>query len=221
LVNIDSSLGGTLILEADAFLFDLDGTLINSLAVVDRVWSAWAVENGLNTEEVVAACHGRRSIDTIRRFAPHLPLPEANNDFVDRESADVEGLLEIPGAISFLKSLPWDRWAIVTSCPKKLAAVRMTALGVPAPKVIVKAEDVSEGKPNPEGFLLAARKLGMEPHRCVVFEDAAAGIEAGRRAGMQVVTVTATHTGAVPSEISIVDYRSLKLLSQEPLVLEI
>ena len=210
-----------MILEADAFLFDLDGTLINSLAVVDRVWSTWAIEHGLDPVEVVAACHGRRSLDTIMKFAPHLPQPKANDEFVDRESADVEGLLEIPGAISFLRQLPLDRWAIVTSCPEKLAKVRMTALGVPTPEVLIKADDVKQGKPNPEGYLLAASRLGFDPSHCLVFEDAAAGIEAGKRAGMRVVTVTATHTGALPSDVSIRDYTKVKLRQISPLTLEL
>lgn len=98
--------GGKLRFPADAFLFDLDGTLINSMAVVDRVWSQWAIENGLDPKYVVANCHGRRSIDTIKLFAPHLPQPQTNNEFIDREAADTQGLIAIPGAIDFLKSLP-------------------------------------------------------------------------------------------------------------------
>ncbi len=208
-------------IQADAFLFDLDGTLINSLAVIKKVWGEWAIENGLDPKTVVDNCHGRRSIDTIRMFAPHLSLPQANDEFIDREAAETDGLLVLPGAIDFLKSLPPERWAIVTSCSKKLADVRMNYLGIPKPKVIVLADDVTQGKPDPQGYLLAAHQLGFAAEKCVVFEDAPAGIEAGKRAGMSVVVITATQVLPTSAENAVVDYRSIRLLSKEPLKIEI
>lgn len=213
--------GGKLVFKADAFLFDLDGTLINSLAVIKRVWSQWAIDQGLDPELVVANCHGRRSIDTIKMFAPHLPLPKANNDFIDREAADTEGLFALPGAVDFLKSLPRDRWAIVTSCTTKLAHVRMEYLNIPLPQVLVRGEDVTKGKPDPQGYLMAAKQLGFSPENCLVFEDADAGVEAGQRAGMRVVTVTATHAHATKGDAFIPDYRSVRLFQTSPLALEI
>lgn len=212
--------GGKLRFQADAFLFDLDGTLINSIAVVNRVWSQWAIDQGLDPNEVVTNCHGRRSLDTIKMFAPHLPQPEANNEFIDREAADTEGLKVLPGAIDFLNTLPPDRWAIVTSCTIKLAKVRMEFLNIPRPKVIVVGEDVTNGKPDPQGFLLAARKLGFAPENCVVFEDAPAGVEAGQRAGMKVVTVTAVNSHTDKGDAFIRDYLSIKLVSTSPLVID-
>ncbi len=213
--------GGNLVFKADAFLFDLDGTLINSLAVIKRVWSQWALDHGLDPELVVANCHGRRSIDTIKMFAPHLPLPQANFEFIDREASDTEGLFALPGAIDFLESLPHDRWAIVTSCTAKLARVRMEYLNIPIPKVIIRGEDVVLGKPDPQGYLLAAQKLGFLPQNCLVFEDADAGVEAGQRAGMNVVTVTATNAHAERGDAFISDYRSVRLLQSSPLAIEI
>ncbi|OYZ23694.1 MAG: hypothetical protein B7Y39_03665 [Bdellovibrio sp. 28-41-41] len=212
--------GGKLRFQADAFLFDLDGTLINSIAVVNRVWSQWAIDNGLDPVEVVANCHGRRSLDTIKLFAPHLPQPQANDEFIDREVADTEGLKVLPGAIDFLKSLPPDRWAIVTSCTTKLAKVRMEFLKIPQPTVIVVGEDVSSGKPDPQGFLMAAKKLGFAPENCVVFEDAPAGIEAGQRAGMKVVTVTAVNSHTDKGDAFIRDFQSVELVSTSPLVID-
>lgn len=212
--------GGKLRFQADAFLFDLDGTLINSMAVVNRVWSQWAIDNGLDPVEVVSNCHGRRSLDTIKLFAPHLPQPQANDEFINREAADTDGLTVLPGAIDFLKSLPPDRWAIVTSCSTKLAKVRMGFLNIPQPKVIVVGDDVTIGKPNPQGFLMAAMKLGFAPENCVVFEDAPAGVEAGQRAGMKVVTVTAVNSHTDKGDAFIRDYQTVKLVSTSPLVID-
>lgn len=212
--------GGKLRFQADAFLFDLDGTLINSIAVVNRVWSQWAIDNGLDPIEVVTNCHGRRSLDTIKLFAPHLPQPQANDEFIDREAADTDGLKVLPGAIDFLKSLPPDRWAIVTSCTSKLAKVRMGFLNIPLPKVIVVGDDVANGKPDPQGFLMAAKKLGFAPENCIVFEDAPAGVEAGQRAGMKVVTVTAVNSHTDKGDAFIRDYQSVKLVSTSPLVID-
>lgn len=213
--------GGNLVIQADAFLFDLDGTLIDSLAVIKRVWSQWAIDNGLDPEWVVANCHGRRSIDTIKMFAPHLPQPQANDEFIDREAADTEGLLVLPRAIEFLNELPRDRWAIVTSCTAKLAKARMDYLKLPIPNVLIRGEDVTSGKPDPQGYLLAAQRLGFSPDRCVVFEDAEAGIEAGQRAGMKVVTVTATHAQPARGDAFIPDYRFVRLIEASPLKIEI
>lgn len=213
-------IGGNLRFQADAFLFDLDGTLINSLAVIDRVWSAWAIDHGLDPKLVVANCHGRRSLDTIKMFAPHLPQPQANNEFIDREAADTDGLEVLPGAIDFLNSLPSDRWGIVTSCTTKLAQARMEYLKIPHPKVMVVGERVTKGKPDPQGYLMAAKELGFTPENCVVFEDADAGIEAGHRAGMRVVTVTAVSSHSSKGDAFIRDYNSVNLIQTSPLVIE-
>lgn len=207
--------------EADAFLFDLDGTLINSVPAFTRVWRQWALEQKLDPEEVVAACHGRRSIDTLMKFAPHLPQPATNEEFIRREINDTAGITPIPGALEFLRALPRDRWAIVTSCSLELARARMNVTGVPMPAVLVTADLVARGKPEPDGFLLAARKLGVSPGRCLVFEDAAAGIEAGRRAGMNVITITATHEHPLTGGNPIPDYRRLKLSIGSTLSVEI
>lgn len=197
----------------DAFLFDMDGTLINSIAATERVWGNWARRHGLDVEAFLPTMHGRRGIDTIT--ALNLPGidPRVEALEVERgEIEDVEGVVAIDGAIAFLAALPADRWAIVTSAPIALARRRLAAAGIALPQTIVTAEDVKTGKPSPEGYLLAASRLGVDPARCLVFEDVEAGVKAGERAGAGVVVVTATHAEeAVTAHPSIASYRQLRL----------
>jgi sugar-phosphatase len=178
----------------DAFLFDMDGTLLNSIAVVERVWTGWALKHGLEPEVFLKTIHGIRAIDVIRSLAlPGVdPVHEARL-LLEEEMEDVSGIIEIPGAVSFVNSLPPERWAIVTSAPIALARQRMTAAGIPMPAVIVSGEDVSSGKPSPACYLLGAERLGVDPAKCLVFEDAVAGILAGEAAGADVVVITQTH----------------------------
>jgi sugar-phosphatase len=177
-----------------AFLFDMDGTVLNSIAAAERIWSAWAERHGVDVETFLPTIHGVRAIDTIRR----LNLPgvdaEAQAAFItEAEIADVEGIIEIPGAAAFLQALPAQRWAIVTSAPRDLALRRMAAAGIPEPAVMITAEDVSAGKPDPAGYRLAARRLGLEPADCLIFEDASVGIQAAEAAGAALMIVTTTH----------------------------
>lgn len=180
-----------------AFLFDMDGTLLNSIAVVERVWGAWAERHGFEPEVFLKTVHGVRAVDTIRNLAlPGVDAEKEADDLLQAEMEDVEGIIPIPGALDFLASLPEDRWAIVTSAPRELAHRRMIAAGIPFPKVMVAGEDVSAGKPSPECYLLGAERLGVAADQCVVFEDAVAGILAGEAAGAEVVVITTTHAGA-------------------------
>jgi sugar-phosphatase len=177
-----------------AFLFDMDGTVLNSIAAAERIWSAWAVRHGVDVETFLPTIHGVRAIDTITR----LNLPgvdaEAQAAFItEAEIEDVEGIVEIPGAAAFLNSLPKDRWAMVTSAPRDLALRRMAAAGIPAPAVMITAEDVQAGKPDPAGYLLAAKRLGLEARDCLIFEDAAVGIQAAEAAGAALMIITTTH----------------------------
>ncbi|WP_342352974.1 HAD family hydrolase [Rhizobium sullae] len=194
----------------DAFLFDMDGTLLNSIAVVERVWSEWAKDHGLEPEVFLKTIHGIRASDVIRQLAlPGVDPKYEADKLLAEEMEDVEGIIQIPGAIRFLNNIPFDRWAIVTSAPIELAKRRMAAAGIPMPKVIVTGEEVSAGKPSPECYLLGASRLGVDPKRCLVFEDAVAGILAGEGAGADVTVITATH--ATPFEtphFSIADYEA-------------
>lgn len=177
-----------------AFLFDMDGTVLNSIAAAERIWSAWAVRHGVEVETFLPTIHGARAIDTITRL--NLPGVDAEQQaafITAAEIEDVEGIVEIPAAAAFLKDLPKDRWAMVTSAPRDLALRRMAAAGIPEPAVMITAEDVKAGKPDPSGYLLAAKKLGVEPADCLIFEDATVGIQAAEAAGAALMVITTTH----------------------------
>ncbi|MBV7510850.1 HAD-IA family hydrolase [Pseudomonas sp. PDM25] len=177
-----------------AFLFDMDGTVLNSIAAAERIWATWALRHGVDVDSFLPTIHGVRAIDTINRLALPGVDAEAEATFItEAEIEDVEGIIEVPGAASFLKSLPANQWAIVTSAPKALALRRMAAAGIPEPSVMVTAEDVSAGKPDPAGYRLAAKRLGVEPADCLIFEDATVGILAAEAAGAGLIVVTATH----------------------------
>jgi len=175
-----------------AILFDLDGVLIDSTPAVTRVWRSWALAHGFNPEEVVARAHGRPSLSTIRDYVPLGDHEAENREVERREIADLDGVVPLPGALELLASLPQDRWTIVTSCTRALAQVRIRAAGLPLPARLITSDDITHGKPNPEPFLRGAAGLGFPPAECIVLEDTAAGIRAGKAAGARVVAFTTT-----------------------------
>lgn len=177
-----------------AFLFDMDGTVLNSIAVGERVWTAWALRHNVDVEGLLAIVHGRKASETITRLGlSGLDPAEEARLLTLAEIADVEGVDPIAGAVDFLNALPRDRWAIVTSAPRDLAAVRLKAAGIPWPPLLITGEDVQKGKPAPDCFRLAAERLGQPIEQCLVFEDAPAGIEAAQAAGAAVLVISATH----------------------------
>jgi len=181
-----------------AFLFDMDGTIMNSTVSAERVWGAWAARQGLDVEKFLPTMHGARGIDTIRNL--NLPGidPAAEAAAIEKaEIEDVAGVMAISGAIDFLASLPLDRWAIVTSSPIALAKARLAEAGIMMPRFIVTAEDVKVGKPNPQCYILGAERLGVNTADCLVFEDVPAGIKAGEAAGSDIMVITATHSHPV------------------------
>ena len=180
-------------LAASALLFDLDGVLVDSTASVEHPWREWATGHGLDVAKILAVVHGRRAIDTIREQAPHLDAERELATLVAAESRETTGITVIPGAAELLASIPADRWAIVTSGPYPVALARLRTAGLPVPRVLVTADRVKAGKPDPEGYLAAARTLDFAPARCVVVEDAPAGVEAARRGGMRCIAVLTTH----------------------------
>jgi mannitol-1-/sugar-/sorbitol-6-phosphatase len=175
-------------------LFDLDGVLVDSTPAVARVWAGWAHEHGFEPDEVVRSAHGKPSIATIRELLPNADHEAENREVERREIADTEGVIPLPGAVELLQSIPQERWAIVTSCTRALAGVRIAAAGLPKPKHLVTATDVLRGKPDPEPYLKGAQVLGFPPSACVVLEDAPAGIRAGKAAGAQVLALRTTAT---------------------------
>lgn len=184
-----------------AFLFDMDGTLITSIAAAERVWTRWAERHGLDLATFIPTIHGVRAIDTIRRQNLSGVDLDAEVAWVERaEIEDLDGVVPIPGAVEFVRRLPPDRWAVVTSASVPLAEARLEAAGLAPPRVLITAADVERGKPDPAGYHMAARALGFAAADCLVFEDAEAGIEAGEAAGADVVVITAarTHPLATP-----------------------
>lgn len=176
-----------------AVLFDLDGVLADSTAIVDRVWRAWADERGLDGAAIMKTAHGRPAAEVISAAAPHLSA-EAEVELLEkREADDDKGVVAIAGSSELVASLPDRSWAVVTSGTTPLASSRLVAIALPDPPVLITANDVDRGKPNPEGYLAAARRLGASPRDCVVIEDSPAGIEAARAAGMAVIGVTTTY----------------------------
>src|SRR5260370_36901028 len=177
-------------------LFDLDGVLVDSTPAVARVWAWWAKEHRFDPGEVVKRAHGRPSIATIRELLPHADHAAEDREMERREIADVDGVVPLPGALKLLRALPLQRWAIVTSCTRALAHVRITAAGLPEPKHLVTSTDVQHGKPNPEPYLKGAQILGISTADCIVIEDAPAGIRAGKAAGARVLSLRTTASDA-------------------------
>jgi len=173
-------------------LFDLDGVLADSTPVVIRVWKQWAVEHGFDPVEVVRHAHGRPSLATVRHYLPDADHELENLKVEGREIADVEGVVALPGARELLASLPPNRWTIVTSCTRPLAEVRIRAAGLPLPKKLLTANDITHGKPDPEPYLKGAKLLGVAGGDCVVFEDVPAGVRSGKAAGARVVAFRTT-----------------------------
>lgn len=174
-------------------LFDLDGVLVDSTPCVSRIWTEWAIEHGLDPEHVVHVTHGQRTIDSVRELAPDLD-PQAETDKIERlEISDTEGLRALPGAKELLASLPTDRYTIVTSGTRPLATTRLRAVGLPVPPRMITANEVVQGKPNPEPYLAGAALMGLAPESCLVFEDAPSGILAAKAAGMTVIGIPTTY----------------------------
>ena len=179
-----------------AILFDLDGVLVDSAECVERTWRAWAAQHALDAETVIAAAHGRRTIETLQLVAPELATDAEAHALESSVATIAEGVHEIDGAREFVAGLPADRWAVVTSGIRAVAEFRIRLVGLPSPKVLICADDISRGKPDPEGYLKAAKGLGFSSADCLVIEDAPAGIDAARAAGMRVVAIAATYPKA-------------------------
>lgn len=180
-------------LECDAVIFDLDGVLVDSTEVVERHWRQWAEKQNLNSDSIFSVMHGRRTVDTIHLVAPHLNAAEEAAVLEAGESHDVDGMEVIPGAVDLVASLPSDAWAVATSGAHATASARLQFAGVSLPAALVAADDVERGKPDPEAYPLASRRLCVAPADCVVIEDSPAGIEAAHAAGMRVIAVASTH----------------------------
>jgi sugar-phosphatase len=181
---------GTIMLTCSAMLFDLDGVLVHSSASVRRSWTAWAALHGIDQAGVLAASTGTRTVDTIRQVAPALDAVAEAARLESEQALDVGDVTAGRGARALVDALADHEWAIVTSGTESLARARLEAAGLRIPKVFVTGEAVTKGKPDPAGYLLAARLIGQAPEDCLAIEDAAAGVEAARRGGMRVLGLT-------------------------------
>ena len=179
-------------LQASAILFDFDGVLVDSTPVVAAQYTRWANEHGLPAEALVKFAHGVRTIEVVRQWAPHLDAEQETRRIEEREAEDL-AVIVMPGAIQLLQSIPHGRWGIVTSGGRLLASTRIRVLGLPEPAVLVTADDVARGKPDPEPYRKGAQLLGMKPEDCIVIEDAPAGIRAAHAAGIRVISLPSTY----------------------------
>ncbi|MFC4036576.1 HAD-IA family hydrolase [Streptomyces polygonati] len=180
------------VFTARALLLDMDGTLVNSDAVVERCWRRWADRHALDPAAVLEVVHGRQGHATMAALLPDRPPAEnfaENALMLAEETADLDGVVPVAGAPAFLAALAGHPHALVTSADETLARARMGAAALPLPPVVVTAERVSASKPDPEGFLKGAAELGFAPEDCLVFEDAEVGIAAARAAGMRVIGI--------------------------------
>ncbi|MBW6473533.1 MAG: HAD family hydrolase [Anaerolineaceae bacterium] len=181
------------IIKCSAILFDLDGVLLDSTSCIERHWQEWADKQGVDLKKVLQNAHGVRTIETVRLVAPHVDAEKEAAEFTANEILDTEGVVAIPGAKALMEQLPPEKWSIVTSGGFDLVQARLKKADLPMPKHIVSADDVTQGKPSPQPYLLGAYKLGVATENCVVVEDAPIGVRAGKAAGMQVIGIASTH----------------------------
>jgi sugar-phosphatase len=181
------------LLKCHGFLFDMDGVLVDSHLVVERTWERWAVRHDMDPAAIIPIAHGRRSRDTMREIAPHLDVDAEVAWLDEAERTDMDGVVAMPGAVALLAHLPGVSWALVTSAGDALARARLTACGLPIPRVLIASERITRGKPAPDGYLAGARGLGLPPEECIVFEDTPPGIDAGLAAGCRVVGLSTTY----------------------------
>jgi len=179
--------------ECAAILFDMDGVLVDSTAAVAGTWGRWALAQSLDPQLVIDGAHGRRSIETVREFAPHLDAEAEASRIESAEAMELNTVTVIPGALPLLRSLPQGLWGVVTSATRPMAITRLRDAGFPTPHVLVTADDVIHGKPNPEPYRKGASGVGIPADQCIVFEDSPAGIRAATAAGMRVIGLLTTY----------------------------
>ena len=179
-----------------AVLFDLDGVLVDSTRSVARLWRLWAAETGVDPERILEIAHGRRTIEVVRQLAPAVDAESEVRKIEKREADDTDGVRVMPGAYDLLSTLPDAQWGVVTSGTNYLATSRLRRAGLPIPRVLVSADEVTKGKPHPEPYLKGAQLIGVAPADCLVIEDAPAGVQSAHAAGMKSIGLTSTYSAA-------------------------
>jgi mannitol-1-/sugar-/sorbitol-6-phosphatase len=203
-------------IRCGAVLFDMDGTLVDSTALVEGLWGEWAAKHNLDLTRLLSVSHGRRTIDTIREVAPHLDAEAETRSLQGREDKERDGVVAVAGALEALNALHPDRWAVVTSARRETAVTRLASVGLPLPRLLISAEDVVHGKPDPEGYLKGAAGLGIAPDRCVVVEDTPAGLRAGKAADMRVLAITTTFDASLLlGADAIADYTGVRFIIED------
>ncbi|KAI8377249.1 HAD-like domain-containing protein [Blakeslea trispora] len=181
-------------IQTSAIIFDLDGTLIDTTPLVERFWTELAIQNNIEPAQILATSHGRRTIETLERWMPHLATQDYVVAFEDKMAMEREGVSLLPGVMNLLSQINPEDWTINTAGTFRMASTRLSQFGIQLPKEMVTGDKLTLGKPHPEGYLLAAKVLKREPSECVVFEDAPAGVQAAIAAGMRCIACTTTHT---------------------------
>lgn len=205
-------MNGKSTLRCKAILFDMDGTLVDSSAVIERAWKWWSARHSVELAAIMAVQQGRPNRDVLEEFAPHLDIEEEAALFLKFEEEDVDDLVAIPGANEAVNEARGGRWGIVTSANKSLAEIRLRATGFPVPEAFISADVIRRGKPDPECYLLGAAALCVDPRDCVVFEDAQAGVQAGKAAGMTVIGVLTNLTATdLLADAHIRDFRDITI----------
>jgi sugar-phosphatase len=199
-----------------AVLLDMDGTLVDSTVPVTAQWRRWSERHGIPYEKVIEISHGRPAFETMTILAPHIATPEELARFLDEEEAHETLSKPIPGALEFVRALPPDRWAVVTSAAGRIARRRIAACGYPTPPVLIAPEDVVRGKPDPLPFLEAARRLGVPARECLVCEDAPAGLKAAAAAGMEAIGIATTYRAEeLDVDVVVPDFTGLSAVSND------
>lgn len=198
-------------IHADALLFDMDGTLVDSTELVEAIWRAFSERNDLEFTEVIEFAHGRPTTATLREFTTDdAHFDREMKRITDEEAAGSDAVREIPGAAALLGNIPRDRFAVVTSASREIAVQRLAATGIAIPDVLITADDVTEGKPSPEGYRSALRLLNAAATESAVFEDAEAGILAGLASGACTVVVGGYTSPTTEGLLRVSDFRKVQ-----------
>jgi sugar-phosphatase len=182
------------VFQCDAVIFDLDGVLVDSSTLIERHWWKWASKHGIDPAESLHAILGLTTAEGIRLVAPHLDAEVEANKIDTAEAKDTEGVTAYEGVMEMLGTIPGRWWGVATSGTRDTAVARMQTAGLTVPEVLISADDVTRGKPEPEPYLIAAQRMQVQPERCIVIEDSAGGLRSGLAAGMTVIAVASTHS---------------------------